>query len=97
MNHKKPAVYIVTNKANGTLYTGVTSNLIKRIYEHKQGAVPGFTQKYGCKLLVYYEQTESMIAAIEREKQIKGGSRHKKIALIISMNPDWKDLYDTLI
>ena len=71
---------------------GVTSDLIKRIYEHKQGFVPGFTQKYDCKLLVYYEQCESIVAAIEREKQIKGGSRSKKVALIKSINPDWQDL-----
>lgn len=94
---KMPAVYIVANKRNGTLYTGVTSNLIKRIYEHKQEQIPGFTQKYNCKTLVFFEQSESMVAAIEREKQIKGGSRKKKIALIEQMNPKWLDLYDSLI
>lgn len=97
MERKIPAIYILTNKANGTLYTGVTSDLIKRVYEHKQGVIPGFTQKYGCKLLAYYEECENMVSAIAREKQIKGGSRNKKIALIKSINPDWKDLFDTLI
>lgn len=72
------SLYILANKPKGTIYTGVTSNLIKRIYEHKQGIIPGFTQKYNCKLLVYYEQFETMVIAIEREKQIKAGSRLKK-------------------
>ena len=76
----QPAIYIVANKRNGTIYTGVTSDLIKRIYQHKQGDIPGFTKKYGCNQLVYYEQWESMVNAIEREKQIKSGSRKKKLA-----------------
>lgn len=97
MKEKNPAIYILANKPNGTLYTGVTSDLVKRIFEHRQGVVSGFTQKYGCKLLVYFEQCDSMVAAIEREKQIKGGSRNKKILLIKSMNPNWQDLYETLI
>lgn len=97
MKQKLSAIYILTNKPNGTLYTGVTSNLIKRIYEHKQGTIPSFTQKYNCKRLVYYEQFENIIAAIEREKQIKGGSRSKKINLIESINPEWIDLYPTII
>ena len=97
MVEKNPAIYIMANKPNGTIYTGVTNDLIKRIYEHKLGSVPGFTQKYGCKMLVYYEQHGSMMDAIEREKQIKGGSRNKKIALIESMNPYWQDLYESLI
>lgn len=97
MSYKNPSIYILTNKPNGTIYTGATSNLIQRLYQHKQGAIPGFTKKYGCKLLVYYELLDNMIAAIEREKQIKGGSRNKKIALIKSMNPDWQDLYQNLI
>jgi putative endonuclease len=95
--NRKPTVYIVSNKPNGTIYTGVTSDLLKRIYEHKQGVISGFTQKYGCKFLAYYEQCESMVSAIEREKQIKGGSRNKKIVLIENMNPAWLDLYETLI
>jgi len=97
VKEKNPAIYILANKPNGTLYTGVTSDLVKRIFEHRQGVVSGFTQKYGCKLLVYFEQCDSMVAAIEREKQIKGGSRNKKILLIKSMNPNWQDLYETLI
>ena len=97
MTIKQPAIYILTNKPNGTLYIGVTSNLIKRIYEHREGAIPGFTKKYFCKRLVYFEQTDSMIAAIEREKQLKGGSRSKKINLIQSVNPNWNDLYNSII
>lgn len=92
---KQPAIYITANKKNGTLYTGVTSNLPKRIYEHKN-ATDGFTAKYDCKLLVYYEIFDEMTDAIAREKQIKGGSRKKKITLIESMNPDWQDLYDDI-
>jgi len=93
---KQPCVYIMTNKRNGTLYTGVTSNLPKRAFEHREGLVPGFTAKYGCKILVWYEVHETMIEAITREKQIKAGSRKKKLALIESFNPDWKDLFDAL-
>ena len=79
------------------VYTGVTSDVLKRIYEHKHENVSGFSHRYGCDLLVYYEQCDSMLAAIEREKQIKGGSRKKKLALIEGMNPSWQDLYDDLI
>ncbi len=94
---RNPAIYIMANKRNGTLYTGVTSDLIKRVHEHKVGSIPSFTNSYNCKLLVYYEEFESMVSAIEREKQIKSGSRNKKLALIESMNPDWQDLYHALI
>ena len=94
---KQPCVYIVANKRHGTLYTGVTSDLPRRAYEHREGVVKGFTAKYGCKLLVWYEVHSTMIVAIAREKQIKAGSRAKKIALVESLSPDWKDLYDTLI
>lgn len=97
MHQRNPAIYIMANKLNDTIYTGVTSDLIKRIYEHKQGSVPGFTKSYGCNLLVYYEQCDSMVGAIEREKKIKGGSRKKKLALIESLNPDWQDLYKSLL
>ena len=76
---KQPAIYIMANKRNGTLQVGVTSNLVKRIYQHKNSVVPGFTERYGCKSLVYYEMHESMIGAITREKQIKGGSRKKRL------------------
>ena len=78
----KPAIYIMTNKRNGTLYTGVTNNLLTRVYQHKQGVKPGFTKQYGCTQLVYYELYEDMFSAIAREKQIKAGSRKKKLALI---------------
>ena len=74
---KQPAIYIMANRRNGTIYTGVTSDLIKRVYEHKYADVPGFTQSYRCKYLVYYEFTENMMSAIAREKQLKGGSRKK--------------------
>ena len=94
---KQPAIYIMANKRNGTLYTGVTSNLAGRVYQHKTEATRGFTEKYGCKMLVYYGIHESMVNAIDREKQIKAGSRKKKLALIESMNPGWKDLYEEIV
>jgi putative endonuclease len=81
----------MTNES-GTLYTGVTSNLVKRIYEHKHHLINGFTKKYKIGKLVYFEETNDINAAISREKQIKGWLRKKKIALIESMNPGWKDL-----
>jgi predicted GIY-YIG superfamily endonuclease len=93
---KQPAVYIVANKRNGTLYTGVTSNLIQRISQHREGTMPGFTKRYGCKLLVWYEPFEEMLDAIAREKQIKAGSRQKKLELIEATNPDWRDLFLSL-
>jgi len=86
----------MANKRNGTLYTGVTSNILQRVYHHKEGLVEGFTNKYGCKNIVYVEGFETMEQAITREKQIKGGSRKKKLALIESKNPEWLDLYDEL-
>jgi predicted GIY-YIG superfamily endonuclease len=86
----------MANKRNGTLYTGVTSNLPGRAFQHRAGLVKGFTAKYGCKQLVWYELHESMSEAIVREKQIKSGSRAKKPALIEALNPDWKDLYEEL-
>ena len=94
---KQPCVYIMASKRHGTLYTGVTSNLPKRTFEHREGLAEGFSAKYGCKMLVWYEVHESMIEAITREKQIKAGSRAKKLALIEMLNPEWKDLYETLI
>jgi len=97
MPNRQPAVYIMANKRNGTLYTGVTSDLIKRVYQHKEGIADGFTKKYQCKQLVYYEQFEEMIVAIAREKQIKAGSRKKKLKMIESLNPTWRDLYGTLL
>jgi putative endonuclease len=96
-DEKKGYVYILFNKRNGTLYTGVTSNLVKRVYEHKNKLAPGFTEKYGVDKLGYYEMCSSIVSAIEREKQIKGGSRRRKLALIESMNPDWRDLYESIL
>ena len=90
-------VYILFNKQNGTLYTGVTSNLVKRVYEHKHKLSKGFTQKYDVDKLGYYEVHNSITTAIEREKQIKSGSRKKKLELIESMNPTWTDLYETIV
>jgi putative endonuclease len=94
---KQPCVYIMANRRNGTLYIGVTSDVPKRAYEHREGLAPGFTRQYGCKMLVWYELHETMISAIEREKQLKAGSRKKKLELIEGMNPEWTDLYDTLV
>lgn len=90
----KSYIYILFNKRNGTLYTGVTSDLKKRVYEHKNKLIEGFTSKYDVDKLGYYEEYNNIKNAIEREKQIKDGSRKKKIALIESINPFWKDLAD---
>ncbi|OGS46223.1 MAG: excinuclease ABC subunit C [Elusimicrobia bacterium RIFOXYD2_FULL_34_15] len=90
---KSYAIYIMTNTSNNVLYTGVTSNLKKRIYEHKNKIVKGFTEKYNIDKLVYYEIFDSSLNAIIREKQIKAGSRSRKIKLIEDMNKNWKDLY----
>jgi putative endonuclease len=94
---KQPAVYIMANKARGTLYTGVTSNLVQRVYQHKNGITGGFSKRYGCKMLVYYVIGGNMEGAILREKQIKAGSRQDKIDLVESMNPGWIDLYNSII
>ena len=88
---KEPAVYIMASKRNGTLYTGVTSNLVARVWQHKHARI-GFTARYGCKLLAWYEMHGTMEHAILREKQIKASSRGKKLALIEAMNPEWRDL-----
>ena len=93
---REPCVYMMASKRNGTLYTGVTSNLSQRAFQHREGLTPGFTTRYGCKLLVFYERYERMDDAIAREKQIKGGSHARKIALIQAINPEWRDLYDGL-
>jgi putative endonuclease len=93
---RKPAVYIMASQRNGTLYTGVTNNLPRRIWEHRQGLVESFTRRYGCKSLVFYEHQATMADAIAREKQIKGGSRTAKLKLIEAHNPDWCDLYGHL-
>ena len=88
---KEYYVYIMTNRSR-TLYTGVTNNLMRRVYEHKNKLIPGFTSKYNIKILVYYETTSSVHVPLAREKQIKGWVRAKKIALVESLNPQWKDL-----
>jgi len=90
-------VYILTNKYNKVLYVGVTNNLIRRVYEHKNKLISGFTSKYNVNKLVYYESFPSVFDAIKREKEIKGWKREKKVALINSFNPEWKDLYEELI
>jgi putative endonuclease len=90
-------VYILSNKKNGTLYIGVTSNLIKRVYEHKNHIIKGFSSKYGTDKLVYFEQTASIVSAIEREKRLKVSKRRWKIDLINQHNPDWKDLYNEIV
>ena len=89
----QPAVYIMANKRNGAVYVGVTSDLPRRAWQHREGLVDGFTKRYGCKLLVWYELHSTMEYAILREKQLKGGSRRKKLALIESANPQWRDLF----
>ena len=86
-------IYILSNKRNGTLYIGVTSNLIKRVYEHKKNLVDGFTKKYNIHKLAYYEITNDIESAIEREKQLKKWNRKWKLKLIEKSNPEWIDLY----
>jgi putative endonuclease len=90
-------VYILASQPVGTLYVGVTNDLVRRIFEHREGLVRGFTKRYGVKMLVYFEQHETAIAAIQREKNIKHWSREWKIDLIVSKNPDWRDLYDEIV
>ncbi len=92
-----PCAYILASGRYGTLYTGVTARLPRCVWEHRNNVVDGFTSRYKVHLLVYYETTESMYAAIAREKQIKGGSRRKKLALIERFNPGWRDLYPDII
>jgi putative endonuclease len=87
-------VYIMTNRNNTVLYTGVTNDLTRRVYEHKNKLIKGFTSRYNITKLVYYETFTSPYHAIAREKQIKAGPRRRKVALINSMNPKWKDLYE---
>ena len=90
---KQPAVYIMANKPNGTIYVGVTSDLLKRAYLHRNGILDGFTKKYDCKSLVFFEIHQTMESAILREKQLKAGSRQRKIKLIELKNASWIDLY----
>ncbi|MCD7878769.1 MAG: GIY-YIG nuclease family protein [Candidatus Gastranaerophilales bacterium] len=94
---KQSYIYILFNKRNGTLYTGVTSNLVRRIYEHKNKLADGFTKKYNVDKLGYYEIFEDINQAIKREKQIKASSRKNKLKLIESLNPEWQDLYEQII
>ena len=96
MLNKQFYVYILANKRNGTLYVGITNNLIRRVSEHKSKLIKGFTSKYNVDKLVYYEVYDDSYNAINREKQIKGGSRNKKIELIEKDNKNWDDLYDKL-
>jgi predicted GIY-YIG superfamily endonuclease len=93
---KQPAVCIMTNRRNGAFYAGVTSGLVQRIWQHKQGAVPGFTARYGCKMLVWFALHDSTVEAIAHEKRIKAGSRRAKLALIEEANPGWRDLYEDI-
>jgi putative endonuclease len=95
--NKQPAVYILTNKRNGTLCIGVTSDLAKRVWEHKNNMVAGFTKKYNLHHLVWYELHENMESAILREKRLKDYKRSWKLKLIESMNPAWQDLYDSIV
>ncbi|SDX49142.1 GIY-YIG nuclease family protein [Nitrosomonas halophila] len=94
---KQPCVYILASQRNGTLYTGVTSDLIKRIWEHKNDQTKDFTNKYAVHRLVYFEHHEDMISAITREKQIKKWNRAWKLRLIEEQNPGWNDLYEKLL
>jgi putative endonuclease len=93
---KRGFVYIMTSGRNGTLYIGVTSDLTKRAYEHRNALVAGFTRKYGCKLLVWYEVHDDIQQARHRERQMKKWKRLWKLSTIEAMNPDWRDLYPTL-
>ena len=93
---RNPAVYIVARKFNGTIYAGVTSDLIKRVYQHREGTLRGFTAKCGCRRLVWFEMHQDMEQAIRREKQIKNWRREWKVALIGATNPTWRDLAEDL-
>jgi putative endonuclease len=86
----------MASRRNGTLYVGVTADLSRRAFEHREGMTSGFTRRYGCKMLVYFEAHEDMLSAIGREKQLKAGPRKQKLALIEAMNPAWRDLYPDL-
>jgi len=97
MAKKQPAVYIMASTRNGTLYIGVTTNLVRRIWEHRNNFVVGFTQRYNVKILVFYELHGNITAAIEREKQMKRWKRDWKIQLIERSNPDWNDLWEEIV
>ena len=100
LRHNQPMdyfVYIMASQKNGTLYVGVTNNLVRRVYEHKNNLVEGFTKQYDVHTLVWFESTPSIEAAIAREKQLKNWKREWKLALLEKANPDWLDLYDSLL
>ena len=94
---KQPAIYILASKPNGTLYIGVTSDLVKRVWEHESDTLDGFTKRYGVHRLVYYELHPDMVSAITREKQLKKWNRVWKVELIERTNPEWKDLWDEIV
>ena len=94
---KQPCVYMLSNERNGTLYIGVTSNLVQRVWQHKQSLADGFTKKYGLKKLVWFEASDNMASVIQREKQIKKWNREWKKELVEKTNPYWNDLYDSII
>ncbi len=94
---RQPALYIMASKPNGTLYIGATSDLVKRVWEHKNNSVDGFTNKYEVHRLVYYELHGAMLSAITREKQLKKWNRAWKLELIEEKNPEWKDLWDEIV
>ena len=94
---KQPCVYILASAPSGTLYVGVTSGLAVRVWQHKNDVAEGFTRQYGVHTLVWFERHETMPGAIAREKQLKAGSRKRKIALIEQLNPHWQDLYDKIL
>lgn len=95
--NRQPAVYILASRRNGTLYVGVTSNLVKRVWEHKNNMVEGFTKRYGVHQLVWYEVHDNIQSAIQREKRLKEWKRKWKVELIESMNPNWEDLFDIIV
>jgi len=94
---KQPAVYVMASGRDGTLYIGVTSDLIQRVYQHREGITGGFTSRYSCTRLVHFELLSDMPSAIAREKQLKAGSRTRKIALIEAANPEWRDRYPEIL
>ena len=94
--NKQPAVYILASRKNGTLYVGVTSDLVKRVWKHKNDIIEGFTKRHGIHQLVWYEIHETMESAIQREKRVKGWKRAWKLKLIESFNSEWRDLYQTI-
>ena len=94
---KTPCVYILASKRNGTLYTGVTSHLVQRLEQHKSGMVDGFSKRYGVHFLVWYEEHDTMLSAIAREKQIKKWNRSWKLRLIEEVNPEWRNMADDLL